>query len=271
MRVWVLGSGSGGNAVLLESEGTRLLVDAGFGPRTLANRLKLVGVDARSIAACIVTHDHSDHVSGAAKAALRWGWQVFATDGTASAPDLAGVVVTTFAPGDTLRIGGFEVCTVATPHDAAEPVGLLATSTRTGARAGICYDVGHASDGVRALCESVDVLVLEANHDEGMLWAGPYPPWLCRRIASNTGHLSNRAAADVAREAATPQLAHLVLAHLSEQNNTPALADRTVRSALRATAFRGKITTTRQDAVVGPFVPRGFTSRTAPEQLALAL
>ena len=270
MQLWVLGSGSSGNAVLLESDGTRLLVDAGFGPRTLAARLKMVGVDARSIAACIVTHDHSDHVGGAGKAARRWGWQIFATDGTASAPDLAGIAVTTFAPGDTLRVGGFEVQTVATPHDATEPVGLLATATRSGARAGICYDVGHASDGVRALCDSVDVLVLEANHDEGMLWAGPYPPWLRKRIASNTGHLSNRAAAQVARDVATPRLAHLVLAHLSEKNNTPVLADRTVRSALRPTACRGKLTTTRQDAVVGPFLPRGFTSRSV-EQLAFAL
>jgi phosphoribosyl 1,2-cyclic phosphodiesterase len=270
MKVWVLGSGSSGNAVLLESDGTRLLVDAGFGPRTLATRLKLAGVDARSIAACIVTHDHSDHVCGAGKAAKRWGWQIFATDGTAAAPDLAGVVVTTFAPGDTLRVGSFEVQTVATPHDATEPVGLLATALPSGARAGICYDVGHASDGVRTLCDSVDVLLLEANHDEGMLWAGPYPPWLCKRIASKTGHLSNRAAADVARDAASPLLAHLVLAHLSEKNNTPVLADRTVRSALRSTAFRGKLTTAKQDAVVGPFMPRGFTSR-GVEQLALAL
>jgi len=270
MKLWVLGSGSSGNAVLLESDGTRLLVDAGFGPRTLAARLRLAGVDARSVTACIVTHDPSDHVCGAGKAAKRWGWQLFATDGTAAAPDLAGVVVTTFAPGDTLRVGSFEVQTVATPHDAAEPVGLLATALPTGARAGICYDVGHANDGVRTLCDGVDVLVLEANHDEGMLWAGPYPPWLCKRIASKTGHLSNRAAADVARDTATAQLAHLVLAHLSEKNNTPVLADRTVRSALRPTAFRGRLTTAKQDTVVGPFMPRGFTSRTV-EQLALAL
>jgi len=270
MKVWVLGSGSSGNAVLLESDGTRLLVDAGFGPRTLAARLRLAGVDARSVAACIVTHDHSDHVCGAGKAAKRWGWQLFATDGTAAAPDLAGIAVTTFAPGDTLRVGSFEIRTVATPHDATEPVGLVATALPTGARAGICYDVGHASDGVRALCDSVDVLVLEANHDEGMLWAGPYPPWLCKRIASKTGHLSNRAAAEVARDTASAQLAHLVLAHLSEKNNTPMLADRTVRSALRSTTFRGKLTTAKQDAVLGPYMPRGFTSR-GVEQLALAL
>ncbi|MFN2564740.1 MAG: MBL fold metallo-hydrolase [Gemmatimonadaceae bacterium] len=272
MRVWVLGSGSRGNAVLVDSAGTRVLIDAGFGPRTLAARLKLAGVDARSVAACVVTHDHSDHVRGAAKAALRWGWQLFATAGTAAAPDLARVHVTTFAHGDTVRVGSFEVHAVATPHDAAEPVGVVITALASGARAAICYDIGHGSDGVRTLCQSVDVLVLEANHDEGMLWAGPYPPWLCKRIASNTGHLSNRAAGEVARDVVSPQLAHLVLAHLSEKNNTPTLADRTIRSALRATSFRGKLTTTQQDAVTGPFTPRGFTSRPEPAvQLAFAL
>jgi phosphoribosyl 1,2-cyclic phosphodiesterase len=272
MKVWVLGSGSSGNAVLLESGDTRVLVDAGFGPRTLARRIKLAGVDAASIAACIITHDHSDHVGGAAKAAERWGWQLFATEGTVSAVDLGETPVTTFASGDTLRVGSFEIQTVATPHDAAEPIGLVATSIDNGARAAICYDIGFASDGVRALCDAVDVLVLEANHDEGMLWAGPYPPWLCQRIAGKKGHLSNRAAAAVARDAVTPQLAHVVLAHLSETNNSPALADRTVRSALRKTAFKGRLSTSHQDTVVGPFTPMGFTSRSAPPaQLSLAL
>jgi phosphoribosyl 1,2-cyclic phosphodiesterase len=272
MKVWVLGSGSSGNAVLLDGGRTRMLVDAGFGPNTLARRLKLAGIDARSVAACVVTHDHSDHVCGVAKAAKRWGWQILATAGTAGAPDLAGVDVTTFVPGADVRVGGFEVRTVSTPHDAAEPVGVVVTDTSTGARAGVCYDIGHASDGVRTLCESVDVLILEANHDEAMLWAGPYPWWLRKRIASSTGHLSNRAAAEVAREVVTSQLAHLVLAHLSETNNTPVLADRTVRSALRPTAFRGRLSTSRQDAVAGPFTPRGFTDRsTAAVQLAFAL
>jgi phosphoribosyl 1,2-cyclic phosphodiesterase len=272
MRLWVLGSGSSGNAVLLESDGTRLLIDAGFGPRTLARRMKLAGIEAASVAACVVTHDHSDHVGGVGKAAQRWGWQVFATEGTAQASNLEGMPVTTFVSGEKLRIGSFDVEAVATPHDASEPVGVLVTATTSGARAGICYDVGHVSDGVRTLCRSVDVLVLEANHDEGMLWAGPYPPWLCARIASSTGHLSNRAAAAVARDAVTPQLAHIVLAHLSETNNSPALADRTVRSALRKTAFQGRLSTSYQDAVAGPFTPRGFTSRSAPPvQLSFAL
>jgi phosphoribosyl 1,2-cyclic phosphodiesterase len=272
MKVWVLGSGSSGNAVLLENDDTRVLIDAGFGPRTLARRMKLAGVDAASVAACIITHDHSDHVCGAAKAAQRWGWQIFATAGTVAVVDLGEMPVTTFAPGDTVRVGSVEIRTVATPHDAAEPVGLVATAIDSGVRAGVCYDIGHASDNVRALCDDVDVLVLEANHDEGMLWAGPYPPWLCQRIAGKLGHLSNRAAAAVARDAVTASLAHLVLAHLSETNNSPALADRTVRSALRKTAFKGRLSTSNQDTVVGPFTPRGFTSRSAPPlQLSFAL
>jgi phosphoribosyl 1,2-cyclic phosphodiesterase len=271
MRVWVLGTGSSGNAVLLEADGTRLLIDAGFGPRTLARRMKLAGIDAASVGACVVTHDHTDHVGGVSKAARRWGWQVFATAGTADAID-AETPVTTFKPGARLRVGAFEVDAIATPHDATEPVGFVVTAVSSGARAGICYDVGYASPGVRKLCQLLDILVLEANHDEGMLWAGPYPPWLCQRIASNTGHLSNRAAAAVASDAATPQLAHIVLAHLSEQNNTPALADRTVRSALRKTVFTGRLSTSHQDAVVGPFTPRGFTSRSSPPvQLSFAL
>ena len=138
MKVWVLGSGSSGNAVLLESDGTRLLVDAGFGPRTLATRLRLAGVDARSVTAGIVTHDHSDHICGAGKAAKRWGWQIFATDGTAAAPDLAGVAVATVAPGGKLRVGSFGGQTVAAPPAAAGPVGLAARPASSGARARPC-------------------------------------------------------------------------------------------------------------------------------------
>jgi phosphoribosyl 1,2-cyclic phosphodiesterase len=116
----------------------------------------------------------------------------------------------------------------------------------------------------------VDLLVLEANHDEGMLWAGPYPPWLCQRIAGNTGHLSNRAAGQLVRDTVTRRLGHLVLAHLSAHNNTETIATRTVRSALRGTAFRGMLSTASQSHVVGPFMPRGV-KRDSPLQYALGL
>lgn len=257
MKVWVLGSGSRGNAVLVEADDTRVLIDVGFGPRTLAARLKVAGVEPGSVDACFLTHDHSDHVRGAARAARRWGWAVFATEGTAQCAELNGAVVTTLASGMPLRVSGLELTPLTTPHDAAEPVGFLATCLSSGARAAICYDVGHASESVRDLCRELDILVLEANHDEGMLWAGPYPPWLCKRIACDTGHLSNRAAGALARESVTTRTAHVVLAHLSEQNNSPQMAQRAVRSALRGTAFRGTLSMSMQDAVAGPFMPKG--------------
>lgn len=249
----MLGSGSGGNAVLVECGDTRVLVDAGFGTRTLATRLAAIGIAPASIQACVLTHEHSDHVKGAAAAARKWGWTIHATPGTARARELADAPVSRFTAGDTLTVGGLDIRTARTPHDASDPVGLLVTARSTGARAGICYDIGHVSDDVRALCTEVDLLVLEANHDEEMLWNGPYPPWLRKRIACDTGHLSNRAAGALARDVARRQLGHIVLAHLSEKNNTPALAHRTVSRALKGTAFRGELTTAPQDGVVGPF------------------
>lgn len=269
MKVWVLGSGSRGNAVLVEGDGTRVLVDVGFGPRTLARRLKVAGIEPSSIDACLLTHDHSDHVSGAARAARRWGWAVFATKGTVRSVELEGAVVTTIDAGVPLRIDGLEVTALTIPHDAMEPVGFVAMARSTGVRAGVCYDVGHASDSVRALCRELDILVLEANHDEGMLWAGPYPPWLCNRIAGSSGHLSNRAAGELARDSVTSGTAHVVLAHLSEHNNAPDVAHRTVRSALRTSDFRGKLTISPQDAVVGPFLPRTARGGASPMQLSL--
>lgn len=257
MKVWILGTGSSGNAVLIEGDGTRVLVDAGFGPRTLAMRLKAVCVEPSSIDACVLTHDHSDHIGGVARCARRWGWAVFATDGTAQSPALADVSVTSLPVSVPMRIDGLELTALPVPHDATEPVGILATTMSTGARASICYDVGHANEQVRTLCREVDILVLEANHDEGMLWAGPYPPWLCQRIAGNVGHLSNRAAGALARESVTSRTAHVVLAHLSEQNNTPELARHALRSALRGTVFKGKLSLATQADVIGPFLPRG--------------
>ncbi|HEY0778947.1 MAG TPA: MBL fold metallo-hydrolase, partial [Gemmatirosa sp.] len=189
VRLWVLGTGSRGNAVLLESGDARLLVDAGFGVRALAERLAAARVAPESIAACVVTHEHADHVKGVRHAAARWGWAVHATHGTAGAcPGVRASNVTTFAAGASFRVGPFEVQTVATPHDAAESVAVTVTAD-SGARAAVCYDLGHASDAVRAAIADIDLLVLESNHDEAMLRAGPYPPSVADRIAGRFGHL----------------------------------------------------------------------------------
>jgi phosphoribosyl 1,2-cyclic phosphodiesterase len=256
VKLWVLGSGSGGNAVLVEAGESRVLVDAGFGTRTLAARLQAIGVAPASIEACIVTHEHTDHVKGAAAGARRWGWSLYATDGTIAAwPELAEAGCRSVTAGG-VTLSRLQVTTSATPHDAARPVGVRLTSIGTGATAVVCTDVGHASDGVRTLCAGADLLVLESNHDEGMLRAGPYPPSVQARIASRTGHLSNRACAALARDVVHANLAHVVLAHLSENCNDHGLAHATTADALRRTRFRGRLSVAMQHDVVGPFLPR---------------
>jgi len=266
MRLWMLGSGSRGNAIVLDAGPTRILVDCGFGPRTLAARLRACGIPPESVCAVIVTHEHSDHVRGVAKASARWGWEMYASAGTARACRRLARA-RTFRAGDTVRIDRVTVQTVRIAHDAADPVALVACDEPTGIRAAIAHDLGAPTEALRRAFERVDVLVLESNHDEGMLRAGPYPPFLQARIAGCRGHLSNRAAGSLARQAAHAGLRDVVLAHLSEQNNTPRVAHGAMTTALRGTRFRGRLTPAAQDAPCGPFGPLRASAR----QLDLAL
>src|SRR5699024_3346386 len=137
-----------------------------------------------------------------------------------------------------------------------EPVVLVATDRRSGARAGIIYDLGHVPEKVRSACCDLDILMGEANHDEGMLWSGAYPASVRARAASRSGALSNRAAAELARASVNRNLAHVVLAHLSENCNDHGIAVTTVRSTLARSAFRGQVTPAMQHAPVGPFLPK---------------
>jgi phosphoribosyl 1,2-cyclic phosphodiesterase len=256
MRLWMLGSGSRGNAVLLECGDSRVLVDAGFPATVIARRLRSIGVEPESVEAVILTHEHSDHVRGAALGARRYGWSLHATAGTAAGwPELAGVEVRTFTAGASIVLDRIELQTVTTSHDASDPVALVATARCTGARVGIAYDLGYVSEPVRAAFHDLDLLVLEANHDEGMLRAGPYPPVVRQRIASRTGHLSNHAAADMARDCVHEGLREVVLAHLSQVNNDPPLATRAVGAELRRARYRGGLTPAPQGGVIGPFAP----------------
>jgi phosphoribosyl 1,2-cyclic phosphodiesterase len=265
MKVWVLGSGSEGNAVLVESGDSRVLVDCGFGTRTLAGRLRTIGIAPASIEACIVTHEHSDHVKGAAAGAKKWGWSLFASEGTVDhCPELEAIGCTRVPVGDDVTLSRMTLTTYATPHDSASPIGVRVTSMVTGANVVVCTDLGHVSENVRALCADADVLVLESNHDVGMLWSGPYPPSVRARIASRTGHLSNRDCAALARDSVNRNLAHVVLAHLSENCNDHGLARRVMTDALRKTRFRGTTSVAMQHGVVGPFTPRA--ARTEPER-----
>jgi phosphoribosyl 1,2-cyclic phosphodiesterase len=270
MRLWILGSGSRGNAILVENGQCRVLIDVGFGPRVLKQRMKAVGIEPESVEACVITHEHSDHIRGAARAARRWHWPLLLTEGSYANSRLAvlGTPAAKFTAGRTLEFSELIVETFRTPHDADEPIGVVVTARDSGTRAAICTDIGHASRNVRRVARDVDMLVIESNHDDVMLANGPYPLFLQRRIASSVGHLSNRECGLLVRDSITPRLKQIVLAHLSENNNTPRVAFDAMRSAIKGTAFRGSLLPAMQDSVVGPLMVRGTKSAT---QLSLGL
>jgi phosphoribosyl 1,2-cyclic phosphodiesterase len=274
MRTWVLGSGSRGNAVLLEADGVRVLIDAGFAPRELARRLAAIDVDPASIEAVLLTHEHTDHARAAAAGRLAFGWCVYASPRTVAADaglQEAGAVAVVV--GATVSLSTMDLVTVPVPHDAAEPIAVVATAQRTGARTGVAYDLGHATPGVRQALAGLDLLVLEANHDLTMLREGPYPPTVAKRIAGRHGHLDNGAAAALARAVAHRALGGVVLAHLSARCNEPRLAMRAVTDAL-AGVRRGDVpvSVASQDAIAGPFAPRRRSTTAGPSmQLSLGI
>jgi phosphoribosyl 1,2-cyclic phosphodiesterase len=269
MKLWMLGSGSSGNAVLIESGEDRIVIDVGFGPRIMSRRLRAAGVEPESVSACFVTHEHSDHISGVVQASKRWGWPVFASAGTLAGPELEGVQgATTIAAGKPVALSQLVVESVRVPHDARETVGYVVTESSSGVRAGVFYDLGCVTSKVRLACVDLDILVLESNHDDDLLRTGPYAPWLQARIAGRFGHLNNSGAGELAAASVCGNLNHIVLAHLSEQCNEPKVALQTVGSSLRKTRFKGRLTASSQDRVVGPFQPK-FSRAEKPKQLEL--
>jgi len=270
MKVWVLGSGSRGNATVIDNGSTRILVDAGFSSRELKHRFAVAGIHPESVEAVIVTHEHGDHASGAAIAARRWKWTMHATSGTIRGlPEIDAVDVREFEAGATLTVGSMSVLTVPTSHDATDPVAVVATDVASGTRAAVVLDLGRLTPHLRDAIRDVELLVLESNYDDQLLVQGPYPISVQRRIASVTGHLSNRQAAAVARACAHSEMQHLVLAHVSEQCNTPDHALASVCTALARSRFGGRLSTAKQDSVIGAFVAQRRSGRVV--QLALGL
>lgn len=250
MKVTVLGSGSEGNATLVDANGVAILVDAGFSGRDLEHRLEQVEVPASELAGIIITHDHGDHTRGMGVLARRFGVPLFLTDRTlgACASLLNGREdVRRYASSVPFRIGPFEIMPFLTVHDAADPVAIAVRHVENGSKLGIATDLGRPTAAVRAALRGCHVLVLEANHDEAMLWNGPYPWSVKQRIASSHGHLSNRAAADLARELHHPALSSVVLAHLSVHCNTGALARNVIERVLTRIGYNGHVAVAPQD------------------------
>ncbi|MBL0941029.1 MAG: MBL fold metallo-hydrolase [Gemmatimonadaceae bacterium] len=242
LRVTVLGSGSRGNAVLVEGSIGSVVIDAGFGVRAMARRFSQALRTPESVHDLLLTHEHVDHASGAAAASKRWNWTVHGTAATLAALDTipggAPERVASISATSGTSIAGFEVEHHAVPHDAADCRAFRLTDTRSGARVAIVLDCGDVPETLPAFLSHVDLLVMESNHDRAMLQQGPYPWQLKKRISGGRGHLSNDRAAALLATSAHHGLQGVLLAHLSETNNTPSHAIDTARDALRRAGWR---------------------------------
>ena len=235
LRFKSLGSGSTGNATLVEATGLRprrLLVDCGLGIRQLSVRLAQAGLADGDIDAIFITHEHSDHIGCARQFARRHRVPVWMSRGTQEGiglPDFDGLL-NTARDGEAIDLGELQLMPFTVPHDAREPLQL--TCTDGASKLGLLTDLGHATTHLLAHLAHCDALLLECNHDSELLAQSVYPPFLKRRVGGMYGHLSNAAAGEIARSVAHGGLKQLVAAHLSQQNNRPELARLAMLEAL---------------------------------------
>jgi len=230
----VLASGSKGNAVLVCSPKTRILIDAGLSGKELVRRLDQTPVQAQHLDALVISHEHQDHVRGSGVMSRRFDLPVYLTCGTLD--NLSQKVgrfssVQVIQPGVPIKIGDLGIHPFAISHDAGEPVGF--TIEHEDFRLGICTDLGIATQLVKARLQKCHGLVLEANHDLDMLLKGPYPWELKQRIRSRHGHLSNADTSELLKALHHDRLKTVVFAHLSEVNNHPDIVLRTYQEFLR--------------------------------------
>jgi phosphoribosyl 1,2-cyclic phosphodiesterase len=233
VRFASIGSGSEGNGLVVEAGATRVLIDCGFGVRDTAARLARLGIEPESLAAILVTHEHNDHMSGVPAFAARYEIPVWLTFGTIAAVGdrFDGVAqVMGFDSHDVFAIGDLEIRPFPVPHDAREPVQFVVGDGAF--RLGVLTDIGGSTPYVEASLSGCHALVLECNHDLDLLAESDYPPSLKQRIAGRFGHLHNEAAAALLAALDRSRLQHVVAAHLSQQNNTPAKARCALAGAL---------------------------------------
>lgn len=232
LRFTSLGSGSSGNALVVESGATRLMVDCGFSLAETTARLARAGLAPGDLAGICVTHEHSDHLGGVARFAKRHAIPVYLTRGTAQSlpEDFPAVLVRLIDSHATFTVDALAVEPFPVPHDAREPVQYVFSDGDV--RLGVLTDLGTITAHVQEKLTRCEALVLEANHDLDLLMGGPYPYSLKQRVGGRFGHLSNCTAASLLRALDCSRLRHLVAAHLSAQNNTPALAVAALAAAL---------------------------------------
>jgi phosphoribosyl 1,2-cyclic phosphodiesterase len=238
MEVISLQSGSSGNCVFVRIGQTRLLFDAGISGRKAQTRLALHGHDIHDIDALIISHDHSDHVSGLGPIHRRFGLPVYMTVATQRVVEKkrnTGPLraVQNFRSGEEISFGDVNVHTIPTPHDAVDGVCFVVEDLIEGTRFGLMTDLGYHFDELNPWIVELDALMIESNYDPVMLRNGFYPDHLKERITGRGGHLSNDEAAKLVRDHAPASLQWVCLAHLSDENNTPEVATRTCRRYVR--------------------------------------
>ena len=265
LRVSILASGSSGNITLLETERTRILVDAGLGKRETLARLAAIGREIDRLDAVLITHEHSDHCNGLPQVLGIWkSPPLYVTEPTMDA--LQRILPDTFKKrlkgvepiqaGQHFSIGDIGVHAFAIPHDAADPLGF--TFRSNGTKVAICTDLGYLPEMVKVHLRETDCMILESNHDLDMLKVGPYPWVVKQRVLSRTGHLSNHAVSEFLSDpdGFDSHARYLVLAHISQENNNPDLAHLSAKEALSRrpseAVFTGELLVASQAAPLKP-------------------
>ena len=251
---------------MLETEHTTLLIDAGLGRKEMLRRFEALGrARPERVDGILITHEHADHSSALAQLARDWDCPAYLTEPTyfeilkvyADSPKTRIERVEYVRPGTRFEIGDIEITPFAIPHDAADPVGYCFRAS--GTKVAIVTDLGYMPELVKHHLREADFLILESNHDLEMLKVGPYPWYIKQRVMSRTGHLSNTVVSEFLAdpEVFDGRARHLVLAHLSEQNNTPDLAQISAEEALRRRpelfAYQGILHVASQRVPLGPF------------------
>ena len=235
LRFASLASGSGGNCLVVDSDGTRVLVDCGLNLTDCEKRLRRLGLEPADIDGLLITHEHGDHAHGVFGFAAAHNVVVYLTYGTLLAMKAEGRVTegvrTVLINGrQTEAVGGLQVIPFTVPHDAREPVQFVFSDG--GRKLGVLTDIGAPTPHVAQMLSGLDALVLECNYDRDMLWNGPYPGWLKQRIAGPFGHLDNEDSARLLATLDRSRLKHVIGAHLSQHNNSPKLARAVLARAL---------------------------------------
>jgi phosphoribosyl 1,2-cyclic phosphodiesterase len=232
LKIASIASGSNGNCYYLENENDAILVDAGISARQIVQRMANIGLSISKVRGVFISHEHTDHVRGVDVLSRKYSVPVFITQKTYASYGkiIKDSLLNYFIPGNDLKIGQIHIKPFLKSHDAAEPCSFSVSSESR--NVAVMTDIGLKCYNVIAHVKDADAIFLESNYDDDMLKAGHYPAFLKARISSNVGHLSNKEAAMIALEHATPRLKHIFLSHISENNNTPELAFHTFNNLI---------------------------------------